>query len=231
MAYWQMFRGNSRDKPDGYTFIENNALSRKTVTLADSTRVVLNVNSRVGVHKDFDQQDRQVLLDGDAYFEITPDQGKPFSIHTGMLLVRVLGTSFRIQAHHDSPGQSLELLSGQLRVFKDYPSQFAEPEQLQPGEMIMINKDIDLMEKETYDTAGLQSWLKGTLVFNDLSFTETLRQVEEWYGVDIETKGNANVTNFSGTFEQAPLSQVLDSLAAKEKFRYRIKDAHVTLSF
>jgi FecR protein len=75
--------------------------------------------------------------------------GRPFVVHTGNLRIEVLGTRFRVDAVRKRPGEEVDLLEGRLRVTKSYHSDTDnEPEVLSAGEMVMINREIDLMEKE-----------------------------------------------------------------------------------
>jgi len=57
-------------------------------------------------------------------------------------------------------GEQAEVLRGHVRAAKAYPSNFAEPDDLAAGEMSMVNKSIDLMEKEKFDPSELARWSK-----------------------------------------------------------------------
>ncbi|HXO75674.1 MAG TPA: hypothetical protein VN824_10575, partial [Puia sp.] len=68
----------------------------------------------------------------------------------------VLGTRFHVDAFRKNAGEQVDLLEGRLRVKKSYHSDTDnEPEVLEAGEMVMINRDIDLMEKEKMSPAEL----------------------------------------------------------------------------
>src|SRR5690606_21197340 len=70
---------------------------RRPVWLADSTVVWLNGESRLRYGSNYGGRDRQVWLDyGEAFFDVRPDAGKPFTVHTGELEVNVLGTAFNV---------------------------------------------------------------------------------------------------------------------------------------
>jgi ferric-dicitrate binding protein FerR (iron transport regulator) len=83
---------------------------------------------------------------------IVHDGAKPFVIHTRNLVVTVQGKGARnhVDAFASSPGEEVDLLEGKVKVIKSYHSTTDNStEALQAGEMVMINRDIDLMEKET----------------------------------------------------------------------------------
>ena len=124
--------------------------------LPDSTEVLLNDKSLLSISGGFNKSDRELQLDGEAVFEVNADAGKPFVVRTRNLQILVLGTRFRVDAHAESPGEEVDLLTGRLKVIKSYHSTTDnEPEVLQAGEMVMINRDIDLMEKEKMSPAEL----------------------------------------------------------------------------
>ena len=123
----------------------------KTFTLPDGTLVVMDPRTVIRPMEGFGKANRDVMFDGEGVL-IVHDGAKPFVIHTRNLVVTVLGKSARIHvdAFASSPGEEVDLLEGKLKVIKSYHSSTDNStEELQAGEMVMINRDIDLMEKET----------------------------------------------------------------------------------
>ena len=114
--------------------------------------------TRITVGKSFGKGSRNVELDGEALFDVTAG---PFEINTRDLKVEVLlaGGRFHVDAWRSRPGEEVDLLVGRLRVRKSYHSDTDnEAEMLQDGEMVMINHDIDLMEKEKLGPAELDKF-------------------------------------------------------------------------
>ncbi len=123
--------------------------SRQLFRLPDSSTVVLSPVTSVYIAKGFGRDNRDIQLDGEALFEVKGMPGRPLVVHTRDLEIAVLGTKFRVDAYRSKAGEEVDLVEGQLRVKKSYHSDTDnEPEVLQAGEMVMINRDIDLMEKE-----------------------------------------------------------------------------------
>jgi len=120
-----------------------------SMTLPDGTRVWMDPRTVIRPSEGFGKSNRDIQLDGEAMLIVRSDAGKPFVIHTRNLVIQVLGTRLHVDAFASSPGEEVDLLEGKLRVTKSYHSSTDnEPETLQAGEMVMINRDIDLMEKE-----------------------------------------------------------------------------------
>jgi hypothetical protein len=94
-------------------------------------------------------------LDGEIFLIARHADKRPLIIHTRQLIITVQSAYARlhIEAFASSPGEQADLMEGQLKVTKSYHSSTDnEPETLRSGDMVMINKEIDLMEKETMNS-------------------------------------------------------------------------------
>lgn len=132
----------------------------KKVVLPDGSEVWLNVKSTLRLAGDFNVKNRTVFLSGDAFFKIKPSRSKLFVIRTAQLVLNSYGGSLRVDAY-PSPGEEADVLTGKVTARKSYHSTLDNSQyQLGPGEMVMINKEIDLIEKEKYDSTELKTWLK-----------------------------------------------------------------------
>jgi len=138
---------------------ENGEGKSRTVTLPDGSKVEMTPHTVVRISKEFNKSERDLELDGEALFTVGTDVGKPFVVHTKNLQIQVLsGGQFKVEAFEKNAGEEADLLSGKLQVKKSYHSDTDnEPEILEAGQMVMINRDIDLMEKEKLDSAELKS--------------------------------------------------------------------------
>ena len=206
---------------------------RMSITLADNSKVILNANSILKVPHGYNKDSRKVILLGAAYFDISPNAKLPFSLESSDMKAMVLGTSFYMRAYPHESGQQLELLSGKLKVQKAYRSTLDnQPEILLPGDMVMLNRSVDLMEKETFDVQQRQAWVKGELKFKDTDFTAVLTALEDWYGVPIEIQGEQkSVGKFSGTYENESLEKVLNRLFFATDCNFKIEKEKVILQF
>lgn len=140
---------------DGTRYKNGSADSRE-VRLPDGTQVVLRPGTEVTLAKGFGISNRDLDLDGEAIFEVAGSAANLFVVHTRNLEIAVLGTKFHVDAFRKNAGEQVDLLEGRLRVKKSYHSDTDnEPEVLEAGEMVMINRDIDLMEKEKMSPAEL----------------------------------------------------------------------------
>jgi transmembrane sensor len=154
---------------DGTRYVNETGKSQR-VALPDGSHCLISTGTVIVLAKGFGKDNRDLDLDGEAMFEVNAGAGvdagagsgagaglgaagsgvgRPFVVHTGNLRIEVLGTRFRVDAVRKRPGEEVDLLEGRLRVTKSYHSDTDnEPEVLSAGEMVMINREIDLMEKE-----------------------------------------------------------------------------------
>lgn len=132
---------------------------QKNILLPDGTTIKMSHQTTIRITKEFNKTNREVQLDGEAIFSVKSYAGLPFFLYTKNLQIQVIGTRFRVDAYSKFAGEEVDVLSGKLKVRKSYHSTTDnEPELLQAGEMVMINRDIDLMEKEKVDSAELKTW-------------------------------------------------------------------------
>jgi transmembrane sensor len=145
-------------------------LALKELRLPDGTRVLMHAGTVLRLSAKFNREDRELWVEGDAMFEEQENKtgfandagvGRPLVIHTKFLQIEIQtpGAKFRIDAGKGQAGEAVDLLSGRLKVTKSYHSDTDnEPETIGTGEMVMINRDIDLMEKEKMDGSDMKGW-------------------------------------------------------------------------
>jgi transmembrane sensor len=160
-----------KTEENGATVYKSGSEKRMKISLPDGTELVMNAGTVIRLSKNFGAKGGELWLEGEAMFdvhgdamtELPGDAGKGFVIHTKNLRIEVqMNGRFKVDAYPDKSGEEVDLLSGKLKVMKSYHSDSDnEPEAIQTGEMVMINRDIDLMEKERMDGTEMKSWDAG----------------------------------------------------------------------
>ncbi|MGY0037214.1 FecR family protein [Pedobacter sp. NJ-S-72] len=118
---------------------------RKTVILTDGTVITLNKNSEIKLIENFNPVKRELWLKGEAFFEVKHDAGHPFTVHTSMNDIKVLGTSFNVKAYAQSPVIETSLIHGSVQVeSKRYPGYTVL---LKPDQKLLYNNIISLPKK------------------------------------------------------------------------------------
>ena len=142
----------------GQLIYKNETQQAMTITLPDQTTVVLRPRTILEISKSFNINDRDVKLDGQAVFTAGSGGNHDLIVHTRNLHILVVKGQFHVDAFASNAGEEVDLLSGKLKVTKSYHSTTDNAEEiLEGGDMVMINRDIDLMEKEKLNPTELEA--------------------------------------------------------------------------
>lgn len=200
--------------------------------LEDGTRVQLNSNSRILYPAIFDSLERNVVLEGEAFFEVSKDADRPFKVITGSFVTTALGTSFNINAFKDKKNIEVALVSGKVSVGSTVKSIDSDALILSPGEMATVVKGSNTMSKASFDFKEKIAWKDGILFFKDADYEEITQRLENWYAVDITSNRQPGNWKFNVTFEKnATLENILISLQFAYDFEYVINGKDVNLKF
>jgi ferric-dicitrate binding protein FerR (iron transport regulator) len=225
--------------------------SRTHLSLPDGTKVWLNAGSRIDYPKNFGISGREVDLTGEAFFDVAPDAGKPFVIHTRKIDIRVLGTKFNIKSYPTDRTTETTLIKGSIEVsIRNRPS---DKIILKPNQKLVVADDDSLMKtpashhnilktnqppvfvgKPTFEahTGAMieTSWVDNKLIFQCEGFGELSRQMERWYGVSIKFDNpRLEELQFTGIFEKETVQQALDALKLTASFNYTIEGTQITI--
>lgn len=173
------------------TLAENRA-----VHLPDGTEVILNRYTTLSYPQKFKRKNREVQLQGGAYFAVAKDKEHPFIVQAGAVEVEVLGTEFDIEAYPGDKVITALLFEGAVAVNrKEEPALL-----LVPGERAVYDKNTGGIFKEKVDdTNDEQAWQQGTFVFNNLPLKEIVRRLSNSFGVEItladQSQGEQRITS------------------------------------
>lgn len=211
-----------------YTPHEGTMGTRTHLTLPDSTEILLNGNSTLLVPDNY-AKTHILLLDGEAWIS----SKNAIKLVTNILTITSTApAAFRIRCFEAQQGATAYLGSGTVQVAKSYHSTTDnQAETLGIGNMVLANKEIDLMEKETYQPAELEHWLKGELTFSKVPFMNAMHSLEEWYGTEIYVDGDVSaLPAVDGSFPNQSLDQVLQTIQKSMHFSYQLKGDRVKLN-
>jgi len=164
---------------DATEFVETIPVSH--VRLPDGSTVALRGDSRLDMRGNFDGETREILLEGEAFFDIISDPNRPFIIHTGRIRTTVLGTAFAIKA---MPGESLITITvaeGKVKVKDgDRLLTFLETDQ-----RLVFDIEYEFTQELIVDAGRELSWIPNELIFRNMSFSEIVRKLSDIYNVTI----------------------------------------------
>jgi transmembrane sensor len=224
---WLYF--NAFRQAETYTICKTVTGETKHIKLPDGTTVWLNAQSTLKYSSAFNREDRQVYLDGEAFFDVKHDQDKPFEIHSGKVKTHVLGTAFAVSAYAGSLIQTVTVIRGKVQVSDDkqvlaylLPNQELEyTASLGKGTVIHVNAE------------KVVSWTAGKLSFIDMPMQDIAVHLQKWYGVNFVFKNQElKRTRFTATFNnKIHLNDLLAVMYDVSHVSYRIDTAAKTVTY
>ena len=156
---------------------------QKKLVLPDGSSVMLNSGSLFVYPKHFNKDSRCVFLTGEAYFDVVHNEEHPFMVHTGRINIKVLGTSFNVEAYSDAPEITTTLKKGKVNV---YPMSKKEHEGIvmNPDEQVIYNIKTGKMSLSKVNAEDYASWTEGDLHFVERSLAEVLKIIGRKYDVE-----------------------------------------------
>jgi len=182
--------------------------------LPDSSVVYLNAMSKLSFPKRFEHgKKREIKLEGEAFFEVKHDAGRPFIVHSGTLQTRVLGTSFNINAYSDSKTYSVSVRTGKVGVSETNKDQQKQLSLLLPGKHLVYNlasKKYTIMEQRATD---FNSWTTNRFIFNNETLGNILTSLKRSYLVDFKVNSTRLLScRFNATFTNQNIKEIADQL-------------------
>ncbi|WP_160712529.1 FecR family protein [Chitinophaga solisilvae] len=150
-------------------------------TMTDGSEVWLNTHSSVIYHQQYNHQQRELWLQGEAYFQVVKDEQRPFSVHTGSLTTTVLGTAFNISTSNKADGSiQVSLIEGKVAVSKEH----AFNKILLPGQMLQYSNG-QAPELTAFAPHEILDWKKGKIFFDNTMLADALAKLQQRYGYNI----------------------------------------------
>ena len=159
--------------------------NRTNIQLPDGTSVWLNANTSLRYPMAFSENSREIMLDGEAYFEVAKDK-KPFIVKTDKYDVEVLGTTFNVEAYKDKPDFRTMLYEGKVKL---YNAKTPKAVYLSPGQTAELMGE-SLRVVPTTDPNSYR-WKDGLIYIEDKSFNAIMELFEKFYDVQIVVNNQA----------------------------------------
>ncbi len=205
---------------------------KSRIYLEDGTWIWLNSSSKVEYLDSFkEQNERNLSLSGEAFFEVAKDSLRPFIIQSDPIIIKVLGTKFNVNTN-DNGRISVALKEGSVKInWQDFKGN-VQKKLLVPGEIIFIDKESRLSIDGKYDPKEVLAWKDGILYFKDSSLDQVKQKLQDWYDVDIIVVGSPNKPwNYNGIFDNYNLSNVLTAMSFAENFYFELEGDVVKINF
>ncbi len=196
------------------------------INLSDGTEVTLNAMTTLKFPFVFSGANREVWVNGEAYFRVAKDKSHPFIVHTPLTTIKVLGTEFNINTY-DSLKVTTALVSGSVSA--------QAPEghtiRLKPGFKAVFCRG-ESFKVNTFNIDNTLSWMRGIYYFRNASLEEITPVIWRWYGDTIVFEDtSAHLSRFTGALlKRRPLKEFLQNLVYTSDIHYYRKKGRIYIS-
>jgi ferric-dicitrate binding protein FerR (iron transport regulator) len=217
VGLWQY--SEKQDQQQTMSTINVPAGKNANLVLPDGTKVWLNARTTIRYPSTFGKNKRDIFLDGEAYFEVAPDEKNPFVVCTKMYDIHVLGTKFNVEAYSFHPGFVVSLMEGSLNISSKTDS--GQNLLLKPQQLAYIENgtlvSVPITDYNPY------RWREGLICFDNILFPELMKLFEKYYAIDIDIE-NDLVKEYvcTGKFRQSDgIDYALNILQKDINFKYK----------
>ncbi len=240
-----LFAGYKNDEPEFLTGNSSSHVVRRVnhtnhriaVLLEDGSRVVLKPKAAISYPRYFGSQKREIILKGEAFFDVSKNPERPFLVFNDDVIIRVVGTSFTVKPGKGSRKTEVLVSSGKVIVTekpekKSFVGLFnlQDKVELTPNQKAMFSSsDGELQVGLVDNPVPLISLENGSrqsasFIFNETPISSVLDELEEVYGVKIMTRNDAmKHCTFTGDLSGQDLYSKLEFICQSVKASYEIK--------
>lgn len=191
---------------------------RSIFVLSDGTKVTLNAHSTITFPKTFATNCRIVNLKGEAYFEVTKDINRPFSVKTEQITTKVLGTKFNVNTNLRDSNIQIALVEGKVSVSEENKKGEIL---LNPSQLLNYNANKQMFVKSNFLAADLTAWKDGTLVFKNASFNDVASKIYNSYGITLINNNKKSNWSYTGEFYNSDYLTVIKNICYAKKLKYK----------
>lgn len=230
ILYWV---SQSNQSADQYTETIAPRGQKSQIVLADGTKVWLNSDTKIKYPGNFSKNQRDVYLDGEAFFEVTKNAHQPFIVHTSGVKVKVLGTKFNVKAYPDEDEVETSLFEGNVHLLMNTgPAANPSEKDIQPGQSFVYSKTSHQLAANKFPQEEINGWKNNQLIFRDDTFSNLVRKMERWYNVEVvydEKQFNDRRLTVE-LYEGERLERLMDILSLALSVNYKYEKGKIILT-
>ena len=206
------------DPVQEFEFIAERGQKSKA-SLPDGTVVWLNSASRISYTSAYNDKDRHVELEGEAYFDVGKNKELPFVVMAGGAEVKAIGTRFNVRAYSDDEEVVVTLVQGKVRT-----SASGNEEYLVPGEQAVYDKEVgSLTRSEAPYADHLVPWIDNEINFEGQTLEQVADILERMYDIDvIFEEESVKGYSYTGLVRNGSLSNILELISSTSPVNYQL---------
>jgi ferric-dicitrate binding protein FerR (iron transport regulator) len=233
--------------------------SKSMITMPDSSSIWLNAGSKLRYSSSFNRTNREVFIEGEAYFKVAKNEKKPFMVKTSAVTLKVMGTSFNIKAYPEEKDIETTVETGTVQVLRNVEGQLMDKLVLTAGQKVTVIKSTARIDsttatkplplpaplkavmpeeiaEKTIVTKNVTpelytSWKDKRWIIEKESLEKLAVKLERRYNVQISFQDDRLKNfSFSGTLEDETLEQVLEVIKLSAPISYTVRQNKVKLT-
>jgi len=206
---------NTLDVPAGESY---------QLTLSDGTEVWLNAATRLRFPFHFGGANREVFVEGEAYFKVAANAQHPFIVHTSLTSVQVLGTAFNINTYQTGTVKTA-LVSGSV-ITRDKKN---GQQTLRPGIQADYTAGQGFVTSH-FDEEDILAWRSGVYFYHRMPLATLLSEASRFYGIRFVLRKEAASTQMvTGLMDRSRLDDFLSDLATTAHIGYQLTGSEIVL--
>lgn len=210
--------------------------SKTQMILDDGTKLWLNAGSTIRFSQNYNKFNRDLYLEGEAYFQVAKNPRKSFNVFAGGIIVHTLGTTFNVKAYPEETYVETTLVEGSVSV--NTKCNLSEKIVLKPGEQVFYSKpDLKNNEREKLliakgvNTDLFTSWINDRLAFNSEELESLTVRLGRKYDVVFHFEDNSlKKLRFTGALNNETIEQILEVLKISSPVNFRIREREIWLN-
>lgn len=220
--------------------------SRSFVQLADGSKVWLNSGSTLKYQNSFGINNRELLLTGEAFFEVEKNPDLPFKVKTSEIDIIALGTQFNVKAYSEEKTIETTLIEGSVKL-ECSTVKLSGNMVLKPNEKAVFtkrNQELELINEpqkqsdiapsivatrpkleiiESVEPQPIISWKEQRWVINNEKLGSLAVKLERRYDVNFIFDNDVlKEYSFRGTLEDETLEQIMEAIKFSAPIKYII---------
>lgn len=188
--------------------------------LPDGSNIWLNAGSKLSYPSKFSMTERLVKLTGEAFFEVSKDEGKPFQVTTDRTTVTVLGTKFNVRDIANEKTFEVAVQEGKVKVQKNESTQKVI---LEKNEKAIYDEGNHLLNKLNDKNLNQLSWKRKRLKFNNTALQTALNKIALHYNINIKLE-NTSIKDcrISGSYStKTEVFNLLQQVTSNQKIKIK----------
>jgi len=201
----------------------------KEIALPDGTKVWLNSGTTIKYLEGLEGKERNIFIEGEAYFEVARDIERPFIVQSDVMQVKVLGTIFNMKSNKSSRISDASLIEGEVEVKGNNNEGMII---LSPGQRAELNKTTGRLTVKQVNARLDAVWRNDLIPFDQADLLTITKTLEEFYDVKIILSPNVKLDmTYSGVVKKKnTIESVLNSLKNSIPIKYRIVGNNIFIS-